>query len=638
MTGGRFGAALAGILIAGALSCSAGPAAAQTTTITYVSNTGQGDTSSLSGTDFAQNFTTGGPREGGYPLTSVEVVAFGSSEREFSVSVCSVNSDSEPTSVCTPLTPPDSFGPVNPQLQTLVFTAPEDTVLAPGTTYALRIVSADENQRFNLGTTLSHSEDAGGAADWSIENGLRYTRPHLGDNWFPNTESARVAIKHTIPAPTAADNTITTPEDMAYAFGAGDFNFSGVDMDDMLAGVTVVTLPAKGTLTFDGTAVTADQTVTRVDIDAGKLSYAPPANANGMGYASFTFKVKNSNAASDDAYAMTINVTAVNDVATGTPVIFGDAVVDRTLTAGKGDIADVDGLPATFPDGYTFQWVRVDADGMSNPADINGATSGIYTLTTEDVGNRVKVRVSVADATGNPESRESEPTAEVAAAGATDTTAPTVVSIVRQSPTASPTNADSLTWRVAFSEPVQKVDAADFTVSGTTALPTSVTAVSVSLSQHDVTVSGGDLPNAETTVLLAFAAGHDIADTAGNPLVNTAPTWTNDNTFVVDNTAPTLTSGSVAGASVTLTFSEALDAGSVPGADTFEATVAGSPAALANMGAVALDGSVVTLTLASPARVRQAATLTYVPPTGPGRRRYVTLPATGRRELTVANS
>ena len=404
---------------------------------------------------------------------------------------------------------------------------------------------------------------------------------------------------------------------MAYAFGAGDFNFSGVDMDDTLAGVTLVMLPANGTLTLDGTAVTADQTVTRVDINAGKLRYTPPANANGPGYASFTFKVRGSTLVSDDAYAMTINVTAVNDAATGTPVIFGDAVVDRTLTAGKGDIADLDALPATFPDGYTFQWVRVDADGMSNPADIGGATSGVYTLTAEDVGKRVKVRVSVTDEAGTRELRESEPTAEVAATDNNDTTAPRVVSIVRQSPTASPTNADSLTWRVAFSEPVQDMDAADFTVSGTTALPTSVTAVPGSPSQHDVTVAGGDLQNAETTALLAFADGHGIADTAGNSLVNTAPTWTNDNTFVMDNTAPTLNSGSVAGASVTLTFSEALDAGSVPGADAFEATVAGSPAALAGTGAVALDGRVVTLTLASPALMRRAVSLTYTPPTGP---------------------
>ena len=50
-----------------------------------------------------------------------------------------------------------------------------------------------------------------------------------------------------------------------------------------------------------------------------------------------------------------------------------------------------------------------------------------------------------------------------------DSTAPTVTSIKRQTPTSSPTNADTLTWRVTFSEAVENVDAADFTVAGTTA-------------------------------------------------------------------------------------------------------------------------------------------------------------------------
>ena len=43
-----------------------------------------------------------------------------------------------------------------------------------------------------------------------------------------------------------------------------------------------------------------------------------------------------------------------------------------------------------------------------------------------------------------------------------DTTAPRVTSIVRGTPTTSLTSADSLTWRVTFSENVQNVDAADF--------------------------------------------------------------------------------------------------------------------------------------------------------------------------------
>ncbi len=140
-----------------------------------------------------------------------------------------------------------------------------------------------------------------------------------------------------------------------------------------------------------------------------------------------------------------------------------------------------------------------------------------------------------------------------------DSTAPTVMSIVRQTPASSPTNADSLTWRVMFSENVADVNAADFTVSGTTATLTvsEVTASTV----FDVKADGGDLASLDSTAALSFASGQDIADTTGNELTNTAPTGTNNNDYVVDNTAPTVTIGGVpetstAAFTATITFTE----------------------------------------------------------------------------------
>ena len=144
-----------------------------------------------------------------------------------------------------------------------------------------------------------------------------------------------------------------------------------------------------------------------------------------------------------------------------------------------------------------------------------------------------------------------------------DTTAPRVASIVRQTPTSSPTNADSLTWRVTFSEAVSNVDAADFVVSGTTATVTAVAAVSGVTGAYDVTASGGNLAGVSATVGLAIAASHNIQDGASNALSNTAPTGTNDNSYVVDNTAPTVTISGVPATSdapftATFTFPEAV--------------------------------------------------------------------------------
>ena len=78
----------------------------------------------------------------------------------------------------------------------------------------------------------------------------------------------------------------------------------------------------------------------------------------------------------------------------------------------------------------------------------------------------------------------------------TDTTAPTVTSITPQDPASSPTNSDSLTWRVTFSEAVENVIPADFVVTGTTATLT-VTAVTSMTGVYDVTASGGNLASRE---------------------------------------------------------------------------------------------------------------------------------------------
>ena len=95
-------------------------------------------------------------------------------------------------------------------------------------------------------------------------------------------------------------------------------------------------------------------------------------------------------------------VTGVTGV-TGAPTVSGFAQVGKALAAAIGNIADVDGLPDTFPDDYALQWVRVDADGTSNRTVIAGATSGTYTPDADDLGKRIKVEVSFSDDDGTAE-------------------------------------------------------------------------------------------------------------------------------------------------------------------------------------------------------------------------------------------
>ena len=107
----------------------------------------------------------------------------------------------------------------------------------------------------------------------------------------------------------------------------------------------------------------------------------------------------------------------------------------------------------------------------------------------------------------------------------------------RKTPASTPTNADTLVFLVTFYEGVSGVDAADFAVNGTTTA--TVTGVSpVTASTYDVTVSGGDLAGFNGTVGLDLAAAQNITDLAGNPLPPGEPAT--DETYVVDNTAPTV--------------------------------------------------------------------------------------------------
>ena len=143
-------------------------------------------------------------------------------------------------------------------------------------------------------------------------------------------------------APAAADALVTTREDTSYTFAAGDFNFSDAD-GDALASVKITSVPTAGTLALDSATVTRNQAVSRADVDAGKLSFTPAANANGNAYASFTFKVNDGTDDSADEYTITLNVTAVNDPPTAADNTVATAEdTPYTFTAGDFNFSDAD--------------------------------------------------------------------------------------------------------------------------------------------------------------------------------------------------------------------------------------------------------------------------------------------------------
>ena len=167
-------------------------------------------------------------------------------------------------------------------------------------------------------------------------------------------------------APTAMDSTVTTLEEMLYVFTAADFKFSATTGGDTLTSVQILTLPARGEFRIytpgegglgSSTNVTVNETVTKAALDSGYLTYNPPDDGYGSGYASFTFKVSGNTETSDVAYSMTVDVTNVDDPPTGLPTISGIPEGRRTLTVSTTDVADADGLTSVVFS-YTVEAVR----------------------------------------------------------------------------------------------------------------------------------------------------------------------------------------------------------------------------------------------------------------------------------------
>ena len=85
---------------------------------------------------------------------------------------------------------------------------------------------------------------------------------------------------------------------------------------------------------------------------------------------------------------------AANSPATGGPGIIGSLLAGETLTATTENIEDEDGLTGAV---FAYQWLRSDTD-------IEGAISSTYTMTDDDAGKAIQVRVTFSDDAGNEES------------------------------------------------------------------------------------------------------------------------------------------------------------------------------------------------------------------------------------------
>ena len=192
-------------------------------------------------------------------------------------------------------------------------------------------------------------------------------------------------------APTVADVAKTTLEDTPVGFTAAEFDaaFSDPDAGDTLQSITIVSLPAQGTL--NGGTIAVGQQIARADI--ATLAYTPGANFNGTDTFQYTASDGQANAATPAG--VNITVTAVNDApsfALGTnPTVAEDAPAQTItgfasaispgptdeaaqtvlftttpVTAADAALFTAGGQPAISPDGTLTFTPAPNANGTAN--------------------------------------------------------------------------------------------------------------------------------------------------------------------------------------------------------------------------------------------------------------------------------
>ncbi len=189
-------------------------------------------------------------------------------------------------------------------------------------------------------------------------------------------------------APASTDGIIATDEDTAKVLSLTDFGTYSDAEASALTKVQITMLESAGALQYhDGvswTDVTLNQEITATDIAAGKLRFEPVANANGSAYATLGYKVSDGLLYSTNAYTLTVNVTALNDVSTvsgplAITVAEGDSSVSLNLLANAHDVDLIDmlsvgsvsytvnGVASALPSGITMKGTTLTIDPGNTP-------------------------------------------------------------------------------------------------------------------------------------------------------------------------------------------------------------------------------------------------------------------------------
>ena len=342
-------------------------------------------------------------------------------------------------------------------------------------------------------------------------------------------------------------------------------------------------------VTVSGSAVTLTLSSAVTDGQAVTVSYTVP-NTNPV-----------QDTGGDDAAALSDQTVTNNTPDTTAPALTTATVNGASLVLTYDEALDTGSTPATSD--YT-----VTVAGSQRTVSSVAVSGSAVTLTLSSAvtdGQAVTVSYTagtnpVQDAAGNDAAALSDQTVTN---NTPDTTAPTL--------TTATVNGASLVLTYDEALDTGSTPAtSDYTV---TVAGSQRTVSSVAVSGSAVTLTLSSAVTDGQAVTVSYTAGtNPVQDAAGNDAAALSDQTVTNNTS--DTTAPTLTTATVNGASLVLTYDEALDTGSTPAASAYTVTVAGSQRTVSS---VAVSGSAVTLTLSSAVTDGQAVTVSYTAGTDP---------------------
>ena len=115
-------------------------------------------------------------------------------------------------------------------------------------------------------------------------------------------------------------------------------------------------------------------------------------------------QVTASNSAGSATVASNATAVVAQSPTVGPPRNTTEPSITGTFTVGRILVASIGTWSGATPISYAYQWVRCGADGGlpdgSNCAFIAGATGSTYTLTVDDVGQRMRIRITASNGLG----------------------------------------------------------------------------------------------------------------------------------------------------------------------------------------------------------------------------------------------